>query len=53
MSVEIDTLIKPEIDLHDVLKEYLISSFLKNKLPMKDQIRGLLIEAFICQELKN
>lgn len=27
MQVEIDTLIKPEISLHDSLKEYLISSF--------------------------
>ena len=32
MSVEIDTLIKPEIDLHDVLKEYLISSFFEKQI---------------------
>ena len=40
MSIEIDTLIKPEIDLHDVLKEYLISSFfekqISNERPNKD-----------------
>ncbi|MEA2028051.1 MAG: hypothetical protein U9N49_03645, partial [Campylobacterota bacterium] len=27
LAIEIDTLIKPQIDLHDILKEYLISSF--------------------------
>lgn len=27
MAIEVDTLIKPNIDLHDVLKEYLTSSF--------------------------
>jgi len=27
LAIEIDTLIKPDIDLHDILKEYLISSF--------------------------
>jgi predicted metal-dependent peptidase len=27
LAIEINTLIKPEIDLHDILKEYLISSF--------------------------
>lgn len=32
MSVEIYTLIKPEIDLHDVLKEYLISSFFEKQI---------------------
>ena len=32
MSIEIDTLIKPEIDLHDVLKEYLISSFFEKQI---------------------
>lgn len=32
MSVEIDTLIKPEINLHDVLKEYLISSFFEKQI---------------------
>ena len=32
ISVEIDTLIKPEIDLHDVLKEYLISSFFEKQI---------------------
>lgn len=32
MRVEIDTLIKPEIDLHDVLKEYLISSFFEKQI---------------------
>jgi predicted metal-dependent peptidase len=31
-SVEIDTLIKPEINLHDVLKEYLISSFFEKQI---------------------
>ncbi len=32
MSIEIDTLIKPEINLHDVLKEYLISSFFEKQI---------------------
>lgn len=32
MRVEIDTLIKPEINLHDVLKEYLISSFFEKQI---------------------
>lgn len=32
MSIEIDTLIKPEIDLQDVLKEYLISSFFEKQI---------------------
>jgi predicted metal-dependent peptidase len=32
MSIEIDTLIKPEIDLGDELKEYLISSFFEKQL---------------------
>ncbi len=27
LAIEIDTLIKPDINLHDILKEYLISSF--------------------------
>jgi len=27
LAIEIDTLMKPQIDLHDILKEYLISSF--------------------------
>ena len=32
MSIEIDTLIKPEINLSDELKEYLISSFFEKQL---------------------
>lgn len=31
MSIEIDTLIKPEIDLYDTLKEYLISSMFEKQ----------------------
>ncbi len=31
MNIEIDTLIKPEINLHDILKEYLISSFFEKQ----------------------
>lgn len=31
MAIEIDTLIKPEIDLHDTLKEYLISSMFEKQ----------------------
>jgi predicted metal-dependent peptidase len=31
MNIEIDTLIKPDINLHDILKEYLISSFFEKQ----------------------
>ncbi len=31
MAIEVDTLIKPNIDLHDVLKEYLTSSFFEKQ----------------------
>jgi predicted metal-dependent peptidase len=31
MNIEIDSLIKPDINLHDILKEYLISSFFEKQ----------------------
>lgn len=32
LSIEIDEILKPEINLHDILKEYLISSFFEKNL---------------------
>ncbi len=54
MAIEIDTLIKPEISLQDMLKEYLISSlFEKTTTYAKTEIKDLFTADSIFLEVKK